>query len=237
MKTAHCIIIGAGIGGLTSAALLLQAGFRVTVLEAHIYPGGSAGTFYNRGYRFDAGATLAGGFAPGGPHARLAEKLGLEWHTSPVEPAWVTHLPGHSITQWGSPEQWQQERAAAFPGTEPFWKQQEQLAAAAWDIASRYFPWPPGRPADLLSLASALRPRTFLAAPFLTRSMRSLIPRGAPRGFSTFLDAQLLISAQCTADQASALYGSAALDLPRRGSTTCAWGLAGWQNPGEMDTR
>ena len=50
----HTIVVGAGIGGLTAAALLLQAGQRVTVLEAHVYPGGSAGTFYHKGYRFDA---------------------------------------------------------------------------------------------------------------------------------------------------------------------------------------
>jgi phytoene dehydrogenase-like protein len=35
--------------------------------------------------------------------------------------------------------------------------------------------------------------------------------------WQTFLDAQLLIAAQTTADKANALYGAAALDLPRRG--------------------
>ena len=44
----HTVVIGAGIGGLTAAALLLRAGQRVTVLEAHVYPGGSAGTFYHQ---------------------------------------------------------------------------------------------------------------------------------------------------------------------------------------------
>ena len=43
--------IGAGVGGLTAASLLLKAGFPVTVLEAHVYAGGSAGTFYHKGYR------------------------------------------------------------------------------------------------------------------------------------------------------------------------------------------
>jgi phytoene dehydrogenase-like protein len=68
----RAIIIGAGIGGLTAAASLAKAGLDVTVLEAHIYPGGCAGTFYHQGYRFDAGATLAGGFYPGGPMDRVA---------------------------------------------------------------------------------------------------------------------------------------------------------------------
>jgi len=34
--------MGSGIGGLTTAALLAKHGVDVTVLEAHIYPGGYA---------------------------------------------------------------------------------------------------------------------------------------------------------------------------------------------------
>ncbi|MBK9231728.1 MAG: FAD-dependent oxidoreductase [Anaerolineae bacterium] len=45
------IVIGAGIGGLTAAAWLTRAGADVTVLEAHVYPGGCAGTFFHQGYR------------------------------------------------------------------------------------------------------------------------------------------------------------------------------------------
>ena len=93
MKTPHTVVIGAGIGGLTAAALLYQAGHQVTVLEAHVYPGGCAGTFYHQGFRFDAGATLAGGFSPGGPHARLAEVLGLNWPIKPADPAWIVRRP------------------------------------------------------------------------------------------------------------------------------------------------
>jgi len=171
----HSLIIGAGIGGLTTAALLLKAGHRVTVLEAHVYPGGSAGTFYHKGFRFDAGATLAGGFAPGGPHARLAEILGLTWPVEPVDPAWVVHLPnGRSVTQWADPGQWQAERQAAFPGTEAFWRTQEMLADVSWDISTRPFPWPPQSPRDFLALTQALRPKTLKSLPYLFRSIGSL---------------------------------------------------------------
>ena len=214
MKT---VVIGAGIGGLTAGALLLKAGHNVTVLEAHIYPGGSAGTFFHKKYRFDAGATLAGGFSPSGPHARLADTLGLEWPIHEIDPAWVVHLPdGRTITQWADADQWQAERQAAFPQAERFWQTQEMLADLSWDISSRPFPWPPESPQDVWTIGKAIRPSTLRSLPYLLRTIGDIAPKGDPM-FKAFLDAQLLIAAQTTSDYTNALYGSAALDLPRRG--------------------
>lgn len=223
--TPHTIVIGAGMGGLTTGALLLRAGHQVTVLEAHVYPGGCAGTFYHQEFRFDAGATLAGGFFPGGPHHRLAELLDLEWPVQAVEPAWVVHLPhGRTIRQWTDRHQWQAERQRVFPYSEAFWHKQERLAAIAWDVSSRPFPWPPQSGSDLWALARAIRPSTLPALPYLLRTISSLAPTEDPL-FKSFLDGQLLISAQTTAAHANALYGSAALDLPRRGVNAVHGGM------------
>lgn len=245
-KTPHTVVIGAGIGGLTAGALLLKAGHRITVLEAHVYPGGSAGTFYHKQYRFDAGATLAGGFAPGGPHARVADILGLEWPIRPVDPAWVVHLPdGRAITQWADSTAWADERRRAFPSAEPFWQLQERLADISWDISSRPFPWPPQSARDIFTLAAAIRPRTLYAVPFLQRTIADLFSAEDPM-FRAFLDGQLLIAAQTTSSHTSALYGSAALDLPRRGVNHVRGGigslakhLVDWirQNGGEVHFR
>jgi len=48
------VVIGSGMGGLTVASLLARAGYRVTVLEAHTYPGGCCHTFPMGPYRFCA---------------------------------------------------------------------------------------------------------------------------------------------------------------------------------------
>ncbi|MDX1417441.1 MAG: NAD(P)-binding protein, partial [Candidatus Promineifilaceae bacterium] len=193
------IIIGAGIGGLTTAALLLNAGQRVTVLEAHVYPGGSAGTFYHQKYLFDAGATLAGGFAAGGPHAQLAQMLDLKWPVSPMDPAWIVHLPnGQQIAQWADRQRWRQEWQQHFPGSGRFWAVQEMLADISWKLSARAFPWPPQSAADLLTLGRALRPFTLRALPYLLSSVEDIAADDDPI-FRMFLDGQLLISAQATA--------------------------------------
>ncbi|MCB0007354.1 MAG: FAD-dependent oxidoreductase [Anaerolineales bacterium] len=213
------LVIGAGIGGLTTAALLLKAGYAVTVLEAQSYPGGCAGTFFYQGFRFDAGATLAGGFGLGGPHARLAEQLGLTWPVSPADPAWSVHLPdGRRITQFADPAAWQAERQRHFagPAAERFWRTQERLADLAWDVSSRPFPWPPTTSQEWLTLVKAFRPRLLRAGLAPLRTIGSYLPSD-DAALRLFVDAQLLISAQATANDANALYAAAALDLPRRG--------------------
>jgi phytoene dehydrogenase-like protein len=145
------IIIGAGIGGLTVAALLARAGRDVTVLEAYVYPGGCAGTFYHQGYRFDAGATLAAGFDPAGGMTRLGQALGIAWPVEPAHIAMRVHLPdGRQATRWVDPEAWRAERLAAFgSAAEPFWRWQEATADRMWAGALPGAPWPPQGPAEI----------------------------------------------------------------------------------------
>ena len=137
------IVIGAGVGGLTTAALLAKHGFDVTVLEAHVEPGGCAATFFHKGYRFDVGATLVGGFHPGGPHQIVGEQLGITWPIRSVEPAMQVHLPDRTITRWSDADRWREERSRAFgPQAEKFWSMQERVADAVWDFSARVPTWP-----------------------------------------------------------------------------------------------
>ncbi len=52
------LIIGAGIGGIATAARLARRGYRVAILEKNEQPGGRCGQMNVHGYRFDTGATL-----------------------------------------------------------------------------------------------------------------------------------------------------------------------------------
>ena len=58
---ADVIIIGSGLGGLSSAAVLSKAGYKVVVLEQHDVIGGATHTFEDGGYEFDVGIHYLGG--------------------------------------------------------------------------------------------------------------------------------------------------------------------------------
>jgi len=49
------IIVGAGVGGLTAASMLVNAGVRVLILERNSHPGGTAYVYHRRGFTFPMG--------------------------------------------------------------------------------------------------------------------------------------------------------------------------------------
>jgi len=52
------VIIGAGVGGIATAAFLAQSGYAVEVYEKNANPGGRCGQMIQDGHRFDLGATI-----------------------------------------------------------------------------------------------------------------------------------------------------------------------------------
>ncbi|MBZ0293230.1 MAG: NAD(P)/FAD-dependent oxidoreductase [Anaerolineae bacterium] len=222
------LIIGAGIGGLTAGALLAQAGYPVNVLEAHTYPGGCAGTFYHQGYRFEAGATVAGGFHPNGPHTIIGKLLDTKWHVQRHDPAWMVHLPGQTLAL----NQTYDDVLANFPQSESFWQAQRRVADLGWKMAAQGLPWPP---TDLTEWAQVMKvglanfPADLRLLPFVFSTVEDWMKRSGIQdaAFKRFLDGQLLISAQTTAEHVNALWGATALDLARQGVYHVAGGIGG----------
>ena len=213
------VVVGAGIAGLTAAALLADQGLQVVLLEAHQQSGGCAGTFRRGPWTFDVGATQVAGLEPGGIHQRLFEHFGLPCPAAtPLDPACVVDLgDGRPPVQlWRDPKRWQVERERQFPGSERFWQWCAALHSANWDFAGRDPVLPPRSAWDLAQLLAALRPANLASGLLSGASVADLqhwSGCGGDHRLRRFLDLQLKLYSQEPADRTAALYGATVLAM------------------------
>lgn len=76
-KVNEIIVIGGGMGGLFTGALLAKEGFRVTVLEKNPSIGGGLQSFRRLGKSFDTGMHILGGFKNDGTVFKICNYLGI----------------------------------------------------------------------------------------------------------------------------------------------------------------
>jgi phytoene desaturase len=93
MQKQTALVIGAGIGGITTAARLAKNDYDVTVLEKESTPGGRCNQIVRDGHRFDIGPTLF--LMPEiweETFAALGEKLGDHLKLKRIDPTYKVHF-------------------------------------------------------------------------------------------------------------------------------------------------
>ena len=116
--TYDVIVIGSGIGGLTTAGLLARAaGKRVLVLERHTEPGGLTHTFRRDGASWDVGVHYIGHLGPGSQGRAYFDYLSggeLEWNRMPDAYDRFVY-PGVDLCVSSDPDRYERDLIAAFP--------------------------------------------------------------------------------------------------------------------------
>ncbi|MFM7360957.1 MAG: C-3',4' desaturase CrtD [Cyanobium sp.] len=216
---ADVVVVGAGIAGLTAAALLTHEGLNVELLEAHSQSGGCAGTFRRGAWIFDVGATQVAGLETGGIHERLFRHLGVAPPAAcPLDPGCVVDLADGlpPVRIHRDAAAWRRERQRQFPGSERFWALCAAIHAANWRFAGRDPVLPPRSAWDLGQLLGALGPDTLLSGLLTTATMADLLRLsgcGGQTRLRRFLDLQLKLYSQEPADGTAALYGATVLAM------------------------
>lgn len=72
------VIIGGGLGGLVTGAILAKEGFKVTILEKNTTIGGGLQSFSRFGETFDTGMHIIGGLSQEGNVRRICNYLGIQ---------------------------------------------------------------------------------------------------------------------------------------------------------------
>lgn len=138
---ADVIVIGAGLGGLMSAAKLVRAGLRVVVLDKKALPGGTSYVFRRGGYAFPMGP-LSFSF-PGRVRELLAE-AGIGSPPEFTKSRFALRAPGLSLLMSQPLAGLESELAARFPeekaGLAAFFAELREISAAAGDLDR----WHPG---------------------------------------------------------------------------------------------
>lgn len=211
------ILIGSGFGSLTAAALLAKHGLKVCVLEQAKYPGGCATSYKRKGYWFETGATTLVGLQEGMPLHYLIEETGIQIPVRKLALPMQVHLAdGQVISRYQSLEEWILETEWVFGAYQqrPFWEHCYNVSQQVWQTSLQQKSFPFSTIKDLLlsikrsSLAQAkLLPSAF-------KTMEDVLARFdllQHKAFVSFVNEQLLITAQNDAAEVNELFGATAL--------------------------
>ncbi|MFS0705596.1 phytoene desaturase family protein [Cellulomonas sp. 179-A 9B4 NHS] len=171
------VVVGGGVGGLATAALLARGGAQVTLLERHDRVGGRAGTWEVDGFRFDTGPSWW--FMPEvmeHTFALLGRRLSDEIDLVPLDPAYrLFPEPGTqpAVAPFDVTADWDTNAAhfeALEPGAAARMRRFVDEASDAYRVALDHFLYTTfERPDRALSADVVRRGRTL--ATLLTRSL------------------------------------------------------------------
>ncbi len=165
MRKSEVVVVGAGIAGLTSAAILSKKGLSVTLIESHTQSGGCAGTFKRKNYIFDVGATQVAGLEKGGIHSRIFDFLDIQSPEATIlDPACIVDLKDgcKPIHIWYEKSKWLAEQEMQFPGSSRFWNLCTLIHQSNWIFANKNPVLPIGNFWDFSQLLKAMVPSNLL---------------------------------------------------------------------------
>ncbi len=219
MSKSEVVVVGAGIAGLTSAAILSKQGLSVTLIESHNQSGGCAGTFKRNNYIFDVGATQVAGLEKGGIHSRIFDFLDIPLPEATIlDPACIVDLNdgGKPIHIWYEKTKWIAELEMQFPGSHRFWKLCNLIHQSNWIFANNNPVLPISNFWDFSQLLKALVLPNLVSGILLKSTIFDLLRIcGLSKNdrLITFLNLQLKLYSQEDVYNTAALYGSTVLQM------------------------
>ncbi len=126
------VVIGAGVGGLTAAALLSKAGYTVAVVEMASQAGGYLAGFHRHKFRFDTAIHWLNQCNPGGIVNTVFETIGTDYpHAIPQKRIKRYRGDHHDYLLTNNPDELKAQLQSEYPhekaGIERFFKDAKVL--------------------------------------------------------------------------------------------------------------
>lgn len=192
------VVVGGGIGGLTTAALLAARGVKVCLFERQSSLGGCVANFAHLGYTFEPTVGLYSGWEPGGIHEKVFSQLPASApEVRRLSPAYSVRLPDRTeLAVADDPGRFEDDLRLAFP----------ECSLAAVEFYRKL--------AHRAGAAANVEFSSDTTAAHLT---------DCSGRFRRFIDLQLQTFTQCASDLCSFNLAAQALTAPHRG----LWAIRG----------
>lgn len=118
MSEYDVIIIGAGVGGLTSGALLAKKGLKVLILEKNHFVGGYCSSFKRKGFLFDACVHWFSSCGPGSFIDKIFKKIDLQMEFVQYDPMDCFHFLDRKIIVSNDINAYKRHLIALYPDEE-----------------------------------------------------------------------------------------------------------------------
>lgn len=239
MKSTHhqVIVIGSGMGALTSACLLAQQGTQCLVLEQNYLPGGCTSSYWRKGFVFESGATTLVGLDPHMPLQYLLEQTGIKLNPTHLQLPMQVHLKDQQVAQrYQSIDQWiaEAERVFGKKNQREFWEFCYKVSQFVWKTSLRQTAFPPTKLTDWWQCVRNASLQQVNYARYAFFSMQWLLKKFDlldNQLFVDFVDEQLLITAQNYHPEVNVLFGATALCYTNYKNYYMPGGLINLVNP------
>ena len=112
------VVIGAGVGGLTTAALLSKAGFSVCVLEKEPHAGGYLAGFRRKDFRFDTAIHWLNQYGPDGLVTKVFSAIGNDYPKAVVQKRIKLYKGDkHDYILTDNPDDWRDQLIEEYPNS------------------------------------------------------------------------------------------------------------------------
>lgn len=188
------VVIGAGISGLTNAALLSKAGLSVCVLEMDARPGGYLAGFRRKDYRFDSAIHWLNQLGPDGLVTNVFDFIGKDHPTANPQKKIKRYVgTDHDYLLTDNPDNFKRALILDFPherkGIEKFFKAAKTIGRSFHVLGRMY------RSEETMSKAELIPhmlKKLKYAIPFL-KYLRYAGSEGVVKGLNTFFKDEKLL--------------------------------------------